>query len=199
MNIKVEDLIVGICLGDVSISNNHSIGTSRLQITHGYNSLDYVNFKLNILKYYTNYTSPSLRNGRYPSWYFNTRTLRCLYNLTKDFKADVRTIPNNIGDLITPASLAVWFMDDGCSSNTSGRRVVRPNPYSYLCTDRYSKEEVEHLVDVLRCLFDIKATVKNSKSMGNRCRIYIGTYETPKFYNIIYPYIIPSMMYKLKM
>jgi hypothetical protein len=78
-------------------------------------------------------------------------------------------------------------MGDGYFSNGSVK----------VCTDNFTKEEV--LIQVLGDKFGIKATInKRSNATGNVVwRINISRLSMEKLKNLVGPYLIPEMMYKL--
>lgn len=73
-------------------------------------------------------------------------------------------------------------MDDGS----------KPNPYGYLlCTNSFSFESLNIIQEFFLEKFDIKVNIQASH------QIYITASGKEKFKNLIEPYIIPSMKYKL--
>lgn len=99
----------------------------------------------------------------------------------------IKIIPKNIKEYLTPFALAIWFMDDGSRINNTVR----------IATNNFTYVEIQFLCDVLYEKFNIKATVnKNGKDKGYI--IYIKRESYLIFYNLIKPYILPSMLYKLK-
>ena len=196
--IQVETLI-GCCLGDISIQNV-SPKKSRFQITHSIKNKDYVEHKYEIFKDLCN-TPPKEKDKKYPVMYFNSISNEEIKQITDMFckSGNIRGVPQNIEELLTERSLAYWFMDDGTSTyNSLTPRMVNRNATIQLSTDRYTKEEVELLISALKNKFNINSKLKNSQSMGNRFRIYIGTKDTQKFFDIIEPFIVQSMKYKIK-
>lgn len=59
-------------------------------------------------------------------------------------------------DLITPISLAYWYMDDGTWPNKKARSFV-------LCTHAYKSEEVEYLSELLTNKFNLKTNIGINK------------------------------------
>ena len=75
--------------------------------------------------------------------------LPCFNYLWDLFYIDkVKTIPSNIGDLLTEVGLAFWIMDDG---------GLGSNGTLNLHTDSYTLAEVNLLIDVLKRNFDINS------------------------------------------
>lgn len=95
---------------------------------------------------------------------------------------------------INPIGLANWYMSDGyvClvgkkSGKIRGRRIE-------ICTDSYTKDNIEQMKVMLSKKFGL--TVGLVKR-GNRYRLRVQGESYQKFIEIIAPYIVPSMMYKL--
>jgi len=100
----------------------------------------------------------------------------------------VKILPKNIEELLTPISLAHWIMGDGYYSNGN---II-------LCTDNFSEKEVLLLIDVLTNKFSIKAGTKRRANKSNVVyRINISKTSLPILKELVLPYIIPEMQYKL--
>ena len=95
---------------------------------------------------------------------------------------------------LTPKGLANWYMSDGyiClvgkeSGKIRERRIE-------ICTDRYSKENVEQMKKMLSYKFDLTVGLVKRNNCY-RLRIKSDSYQ--KFIEIVAPYVVPSMQYKL--
>lgn len=98
----------------------------------------------------------------------------------------IKIVPLNIEEFLTPLALAIWFMDDG-SNLGKGARIA---------TNCFTLEEVKFLCNVLKNKFNILATPnKSGKDKGYI--IYISVKSMPVFTNIVKPYLLPSLYYKL--
>jgi hypothetical protein len=115
------------------------------------------------------------------------------YRYDHNINKFIKIIPNNIGDFLTPLAIAVWFMDDG-KKHSSG--------YSF-ATNSFTKKEVDLICKVLNSKFSIIATPNitnyylNDPTKPQYC-VYVHTTSVKLFNEIVYPYIVPSMYYKLK-
>lgn len=99
----------------------------------------------------------------------------------------VKIVPLNIEKYLSPLALAIWFMDDG-SKVKKGVRIA---------TYCFTFEEVEFLCKVLKNKYNIIAKAqKSGKSKGYF--IYLDNNSIELFFNIIKPYLVPSLEYKLK-
>lgn len=96
--------------------------------------------------------------------------------------------PNDIGEILTePISLAVWYMDDGYFNK------IDRNSYIYL--GRITRDEVEILQKAIEKNFGIVATIYDKKNKG--FALFFGAMQTKKLQNLIGPFIIESLQYKL--
>ena len=95
-----------------------------------------------------------------------------------------------IYNYFTPFSLAIWIMDDGTNQNG----------HIKLCTDSFTKKDIEWLQDLLLNKLNIKSNLHEAKNKiykPDQFRIYIVAKSMPRLRNIVTPYFIPSMLYKL--
>jgi len=119
------------------------------------------------------------------TWSFSS--FNWIYNMF--YKNQVKVVPLNISNYLTPLALAIWFMDDG-SKHTSG---------VLFHTNSFKKEEVELLQKVLMGLYKLTSTLhkKEHKDPSRGYLIYIPKRDLPLFISIIESHIVPSMRYKL--
>lgn len=105
-----------------------------------------------------------------------------------------RTLSTEAITWLTPRGLANWYMSDGyvcLVGKTKG--VIRDRRIDF-CTDRYPLHIVHKLANMLTTRFELEISIiKRGKFY--RIRIKRNSYQ--KFLNLISPYIIPSMQYKL--
>ncbi len=180
-----ESLIIGSLLGDAYMRIIDGRNDAFLEINHSVKAREYVDWKFNILKDICK--SPpkervSGKDGR-KAYRFTTRQHPQLTQIMhKFYKHGRKTIPKDLE--LTPLSLAVWFMDDG--SKTKKGDV-------YLNTQQFSFSEQRRLLHVLR-KFGLKARLNKDKKYY---RIRLLKESVVRFNEIIRPYIIDSMLYKM--
>ena len=192
-----KDILVGCCLGDISFDVFHSTGKARFQMFHSLKQEDYLRHKYLIFEEYCK-SSPKYRDGKYKGIFFNTVLSEEIYEFAKMFfNGNVRGVPQNIEDLLTPIGLAYWFCDDGTSCYAISKRVKNIKSFVKLCTDRYSENDVLRLIEVLKYKFNVNAKTFSPPSRKGT-EIYIGLNDSVKFFDIIEPFIIPSLKYKVK-
>lgn len=98
---------------------------------------------------------------------------------------NIKTIPNCIGEYLTPSALAIFIMDSGVKTH-EGLSFTRSFTFT----------ECELLLKVLDSNFKLKATIK-STGTHNQYKICILKESIPSLRNQIYLYLIPSLKYKL--
>ena len=114
------------------------------------------------------------------------------HNFYDDYKR--RRITKNAINWLTPNGLANWYMSDGyvCLVGKESGNIVKRRVD--ICTDRYTLENINMICEELSKKFNINfSPVKR----GNFYRMRLRTKDYCKFINIIKPYIVPSMIYKL--
>lgn len=105
-----------------------------------------------------------------------------------------RTISSEAMSWLTPNGLANWYMSDGYVCLVGKEKGNIYNRRIDFCTDRYSKPVVERLSKTLHDKFNVESSVIK-RGRFYRIRIKSVSYQT--FINLIYPYMVPSMQYKL--
>jgi len=192
LSYKQEQFILGSLLGDMNLSNpncNRS-QNSRLAIVHSIKQEELFMKKVELLgdfmgnwKLYT--SSQDKRTGKtYQTYRGNSKAHSVFTELWKLVYPDgqKRITKEFLDKISSPIALAYWFMDDGCEDGV-------------IATNSFSIEECELLVDWLLNKWNIKASLQKNKT---NYVIYIRTGSRYDFENLIFPYIIPSMYYKLK-
>ena len=147
----------------------------------------YVNFKEWINK------APEVRKrtslGKIIETYgFTTYTSGILKFYAQQFYQNKKKIiPKMIDKIITPQSLAIWFMDDGSIKSKAHKSLV-------IHTHGYSKDDLLLITKVLEKKFGLKIGLQKQY---DKWRLYIYSESVDNFKKIILPYILPSMQYKL--
>lgn len=97
-----------------------------------------------------------------------------------------KCVPSNIDQYLTPLALAIWIMDDGC-------KVGKGLKFS---SKNFTYGECIQLVNVLYKNFNLKASVQSAGSKDQYI-IYIWKESMNNLLDIVNPYIIPEMKYKI--
>jgi len=187
-----KKVIIGCLLGDGSLECRSRGGSARLRIHHGWRQKELVFWKYKALKNLVSCIPKKIicwknpKNSEdYYSWYFHTRTIPELREFYKTFYSNgKKRLPNNIAKLVTPISLAVWIMDDGC---LDGNSLI-------LNTHHLSLIENKTLQKIFRREFNLNCGINKDR---RNWRLRFIKRDSPKMQNLIRPYVIPSMRYKI--
>jgi hypothetical protein len=175
-----HEIVVGTLLGDGAMRCKTN---ALLEINHSVRQRGYVDWKYRQLVNLV-LTPPKLRrgNGHRVAYRFLTRSLP---ELTPYFRLFYEQGVKQVPDLeLTPLTLAVWLMDDGCRS----RRAV------YFNTQQFDKESQLRLLGCLDSQWGITGTLNRDRSY-NRIRISVN--GSVKLVKLVEPHVLPEMRYKL--
>lgn len=120
--------------------------------------------------------------------YFN----KIYHKFYDDFRH--RRITKYTPKYITPYGVAMWFMSDGYVCLVGKSKGIIKNRRVEFATDRYSELEVSNLKKMMLYKFNIKCSVIKR---GNYYRLRVQKDSYQDFINLIFPYLIPSMYYKI--
>ncbi|RYX78106.1 hypothetical protein EON69_00245 [bacterium] len=220
-NKDLLDAIIGDLLGDGSIEmGNYKRwpGTNgRLEFTFSVSNLAYLrHLKFNVYSSICTKTQPTpwpnvlaYPNKTVTQYWFSSRRLPFITKMQKIWylpneekgSGFIKILPSNISSLLKPIGLAHWIMENGYSAKGT----------VYLCTDNFTKKEVEHLIIVLKENFGLiakiqkrtKPSIRPSKTQsckrpGIVCwRIGFSRLSIDRLKELVVPYFIPEMLYKL--
>jgi len=111
--------------------------------------------------------------------------LPCFNSLRSVWYVDnIKIVPSNIKELLTPIALAHWIMGDGSKHNEG----------LHLSVYAFSTSEVELLVYALTQIFNINCSLHNTDKGS---RIYINKASTDILRPLVVEHFVPSMKYKL--
>jgi len=186
-----KSIIIGLLLSDGWLTfASKTNKNARLGFKQTVNNAYYVLFIFNELSHYCSYPyyAESKRSGKvHYNLGFFTRGLPCFTELHPLFYINnVKIIPEDIYNLLTPVALAHLIMGDGGFKSKG----------IYICTDSYTIQDTVRLMSVLIIRYDLKCTLhKASNEQGYR--IYISRNSLYKVKKLVKSYFIPSMYYKL--
>lgn len=115
------------------------------------------------------YTYTSL-NILYIEWYIN----------------NVKHVPQNIAEYLTPLALAIWIINDGTWIQYGLK----------LSTNIFTLSDCTRLTEVLHKLYGIKSSVQ-STNIQTQYIIHIWSESIPVVRELVSPYMVSSMLYKI--
>lgn len=185
-------IVVGLMLGDGHLETQNHGRTYRLKIEQSFGHKEYVDW---LYSHFDNLvqTPPrerqQIRAGKVNQKYsFNTLSLNC-FSFYGDlfYKNGRKVVPKIIGQLVTPLSLAVWFMDDGSIKSAHHQAKI-------LNTQGFDELGIIELQQMLAEKFEVDVTQRKQK---DGTQLYIPSAEIRRFISLVERYIVPSMRYKL--
>lgn len=182
------EILAGSLLGDAYISKRGAI-----QIEQGEGQKKYLFWKHKQLKTVISgkvyQVFRKKKNGmRSSSYRFFSK--QCFRPWRKSmYRSGRKVVPPSVLELITPLSLAVWYMDDG----------YKKNNYSIIIsTDSFSVVSLKKLRTMLQNKWFINTRIAIKTTAGKKYRrLTIGSSDLVNFFKLIRPYIIQSMQYKI--
>lgn len=193
---KQKSVIIGNVLGDGYLHPNTN-DNYYLNMTHSIKQIDYLEWKKSMLSPFVVSESPYRRehNG------FGSKTTLISYNtvihpwlreLRHMFYIDgKKVISPSILNMVDELALAVWFMDDGSLNRKYGTMLLSTFSFSY--------EENLLIQDWFLEKWGILVKLEKHKQRSGKetFGIRINRSVAPKLIEIISPFIIDSMKYKV--
>jgi hypothetical protein len=198
---EAKNIIIGSMLGDGMITPSGCYSEK-----HSNAQLEYLKWKASFF--------PHIINEK--SWYFYENIdkrsgtkiyANCFRTTTHSYFHGVRdkwydingtkTIPKDISNYMTPMTFAVWLFDDGNVDwhYRNGVKKHNPTPSIQLCTECFSEDEVDFLIDVLNYNFNFKSY--KYKRSENKFRIKFRHFDAYNVLNMCKPFATKDMMYKV--
>ena len=179
-----KSVIIGCILGDGYVRRLPGRKDAFLEVNHSIKAKEYVDWKYSVLKNICE-SPPKTRkiDEKRIAYRFFTKQHPQITEMYKQFYQNgKKVIPK--GFRLDPLMLTVWFMDDG--SKTKKGDV-------YLNCQQFDFQSQRRLLHALR-LLGIRARMNKDKRYY-RIRIYKES--VPKLLELIEPYLVPSMRYKI--
>lgn len=185
-----KQMILGSLLGDMNIGKPRKQHPAcRLALVHSIKQKELFMKKVEILgEFMGEYREYSYLDNRTNNTYYSIRgnskshkVFNDIYN--KLYINNTKTITQEYLDMIDhPIALAYWFMDDGCNQGI-------------LATNGFTETEVDLLQTWLKEKWNIITDKQKNK---NYFILKITKESRLEFDRLIFPYVIPSMQYKLR-
>lgn len=179
-------VLYGTALGDTHLSNKE-INISGSMV-HCVKQKEFIEYKHKILERFTTEVrektqyDPRFKNPEYHSYYMYIKASKALNKLYPYvYKNQVKYINKEMLYKLNGLGIATWYMDDGSNRH-----------YGYIfCTNCFSKEDLLLIQQFFKEKYDINTTIRKDNVL------YIKADSKQKFKDLVSPYIIDSMKYKL--
>lgn len=187
---EIRDYLIVMSIGDGHLSKS-----GVLSVVHCTAQAQLLEHKYKIIQSVCCKEPTEFINNNYKAIRFFTKTTKYLRLLRRIlYPNNKKTISRKILDRLEAKHLAIWWMDDGSCSNIINKTTGNVRRSISTLSTCVSKEENQIIIDWLFEKFGIKF---GQRKMKNQYALICGTREGRKLREVIEPYIIPSMAYKL--
>lgn len=190
---KIEQFTLGSLLGDLFMSSPNSKNECRLAIVHTKEQEQLFMSAVEILgDKMGSYKLRSYLDDRTNKEYFTYRgnskydsIFKSIWDLTYSNNGKKLVTKEWLDKIDSPLALAYWFMDDGTHRGT-------------IATNGFSEAEIDLLIDWMKSKWGIICTKQQNVQSTIQYVIHISSHSRYNFEQLIFPYVVPSMYYKLK-
>lgn len=206
MNRNNRALLIGMSIGDghirVSRQGNYpNTFRSELRIKHSWKQREYLMYKADLVKKIFSgkcnikAETTTLSNGKTYLRYRFLKHNKYFKQIRKWlYPNGEKYISRRVLEMLNPQSIAIWFMDDGSVGANRNKKGLVSSMYTVLSTQT-GMDEAVGIIDYFKDKHGVK--FKPILNKGSYV-LMANTAESNKFLKLIAPYIIPSMMYKLR-
>lgn len=184
---SLHQVLIGTLLGDGSMLTPKSY-----HVGHGLNQIDYCYHLAERLHQFVasfgDKDTKAITKKSFEFWTHRHDVLKPYYERFYSRGKRKKYITDKSAFDLNPEGLAFWAMDDG-----------KFNEYGYyLCVGKISPEEGLVIVNLLKNNFRLNSNIQAQHKEKGHYNLYIQANSRQHFIDLIFPYVIPSMMYKLK-
>jgi len=185
---KQREVLVGVLLGDAHLETQNGGRTYRVKFEYAAKQREYADHLYNLFREWI-LTPPQVKqDATHDNVWFQTVSHAAFRFYAHQFTREHRKcVPRLIHRFMTPCSIAYWYMDDGSVKSSESKGVI-------FNTQGFVGNEVELLINALGARFGLEATVRRQ---DDGLQIYVSGNSYERFREIVDPYIIPSMLYKV--
>ena len=199
-NKESRNLLIGLLLGDGTISNNNVF-----KIAHCEAQKDYLEWKINQLKScgirnngLNSYIKTKGFNIGVPVYYTQLNIVPFIKVLRRVVYKGKKIIGNRkLLNRLNAREIAIWYMDDGHINIRKDKG--RPCGFYIKISTCEPKQEVQTMIDYFREQWDINFYMYHEGKREDSYSLCCGTKEGLKFIDIVKPYVlqVPSMVHKI--
>lgn len=198
ISVRQEKIIYGSLMGDASKSAPRAVKFKQSD-----KQKDYLYWKYNELKEHITETGVKKNedfdkryNKIYTSYSIHTNSHTKIGIINEQFYSTGRKSPTReIMDQLDELSVAVWFMDDGTTGFQGKLHYLNAKPDCYFCTDSFTVDECSMICTWFKEKYNIESFIKIEAI--EKPRIKFNTIATAQLHEMISPYVIDSMRYKI--
>ena len=201
-NKNSRNLLIGMLLGDGTISNNFVY-----KISHCEKQKEYLEWKINKLNSFgiknnglKSYIKTKGYNTGVPVYYTQLNIIPFTKVLRRVFYKDKKIIGNRkLLNRLTSLEIAIWYLDDG-HINIRKTKDGKIHGFYIKISTCEPKEELQVIIDYFKEIWNINFYMFHEGKKEDSFSLCCGTKEGLKFINLIKKHVleIPSMCYKIQ-
>ena len=188
------EVLLGGLMGDGALSRSRTGHSARFRFGHGAKQADYCDWKASL---FANVGVSRSSNAK-GAVFCDVRPLPELAGLREAvYIGNKKVFSEEYLKQLTPLSVAIWYMDDGCFSlRAKGlqERTRDGSGRSEICIEAMEPTTRRRLVDYLAATWDLRPTLV---CRAGKAVLVFSKDEAAKLHALIAPYVHPSMEYKL--
>ena len=210
MKVETRGLLVGMTLGDAYIGHRArgpNYQESWIKIKHSIAQVDFCAHKLDLVQKGL-HAGFKAKLGFYDAKVQGKTYKQCQFQISHPYFQQLRewAYPNGkfrvtrrLLDMLTPEGVAIWYMDDGSARVNINKGGVVSSCSTDIAMCK-SEEEARIACDYFAEEYGITFTPFKAgvRSPETAWCIRTNTAGSHEFAGVIAPYVIPSMLYKLK-
>lgn len=195
-----RNLLIGMLLGDGTISNNNVF-----KIAHAESQKDYLEWKIKQLNNcgirnngIKTYVKTKGYNIGVPVYYTQLNIIPFIKVLRRVCYKGKKIIGNRkLLNRLSPKEIAIWYMDDGHINIR--RDKGRPCGFYVKISTCEPKEEVQTIINYFKEVWNINFYMFHEGKKEDSYSLCCGTKEGLKFIELVKPYVseVPSMIHKI--
>lgn len=200
INKESRNLLIGMLLGDGTISNNNVF-----KIAHAESQKDYLEWKIKQLNNcgirnngVKSYIKTKGYNIGVPVYYTQLNIIPFIKVLRRACYKGKKIIGNRkLLNRLSPKEIAIWYMDDGHINIRKDKG--RPCGFYVRISTCEPKEEVQIIIDYFKEVWSINFYMFHEGKKEDSYSLCCGTKEGLKFIELVKPYVseVPSMIHKI--
>jgi len=188
---RQRELVVGLLLGDGHLETQNGGRTYRLKVEHGSAQREYLEWLAREFQEWLLSGSYEKRKGEKMVYGFTTVSHPAFrFYGVQFYENGKKRIPPLIKKLMSPLSLAIWFLDDGSAKSSKHRSLV-------IHSLGYTKKDLVLVQDALRG-FGIDSALH--KQRNGSFRLYLPYTSSLVIEQFVRPILneVPSLAYKVE-
>ena len=183
-----RDVLIGVLLGDAHLETQNHGRTYRVKFEYSLNHRAYADHLYEIFKKWVLTPPQEKIDATHRNVWFQTVSYGSFRFYAHQFyRGHQKCVPKNIHRFLTNRNMAYWFMDDGSMKSRASKGVI-------FNTHCFERNDVSRLVNALRSKFGLEASERKQR---DGWQIYVSGTSYEKFREIVDPYIVASMRYKI--